>query len=91
MKLWKDAGDAAIMFGIQTLNYGMMVVNYRAVAQANYFWSALSDFLLATFSFFVIKKIAKSDDSWHLWFGYAMGGVAGSLLGIEVSLLIHGH
>ena len=54
MKTWKNIGDAAIMFGIQTLNYGMMVVNYRAVAQANYFWSALSDFLLATFSFFVI-------------------------------------
>ncbi len=91
MKSWKHIRDAMIMFIIQTFNYGMMVVNYRAVAQANYFWSALSDFMLATFSFFVIKKIANSDDSWHLWFGYAMGGVAGSLLGIEISLLIHGH
>jgi len=91
MKSWKPIRDAIIMFVIQTFNYGMMVVNYRAVAQANYFWSALSDFMLATFSFFVIKKIANSDDSWHLWFGYAMGGVAGSLLGIEISLLIHGH
>jgi hypothetical protein len=91
MNSWKHIRDAMIMFIIQTFNYGMMVVNYRAVAQANYFWSALSDFMLATFSFFVIKKIANSDDSWHLWFGYAMGGVAGSLLGIEISLLIHGH
>jgi len=40
---------------------------------------------------YVIKKIAKSDDSWHLWFGYAMGGVAGSILGIKLSLFIHGH
>ncbi len=91
MKLWKDAKDASLMFVIQTLNYGIMVVNYRAVGHANYFWSALSDFMLATFSFFVIKKIAKSDDSWHLWFGYALGGVAGSILGIRLSLFIHGH
>ena len=91
MSSWKYIRDASIMFIIQTLNYGMMVVNYRAVAKADYFWSAFSDFLLASFSFFVIKKIANSDDSWHLWLGYAIGGVAGSLLGIEISLLIHGH
>jgi len=41
MKLWKDAKDASLMFVIQTLNYGIMVVNYRAVGHANYFWSAL--------------------------------------------------
>jgi len=79
------------MFLIQCLNYTLLVVNYRAVAQANYFWSALTDFTIASFSFFVIKKIAKSDDSLHLWLGYALGGLAGSILGIWVSLLIHGH
>lgn len=78
------------MFLIQLISYSLLVVNFRAVAQANYFWSAVTDFTIASFSFFVIKKIAKSDDSIHLWFGYAMGGLAGSILGIWISLQIHG-
>jgi hypothetical protein len=36
--------------------YALLVVNYRAVAQAHYFWSAVSDFIIASFRFFVIKK-----------------------------------
>ena len=80
----------SLLFFAQVINYGLIVVNYRAVAQASYFWSGLSDFVLASFSFFIIKKIAKSEDSWHLWFGYALGGLVGSLVGIYLSLLIHG-
>lgn len=78
------------MFVIQLISYTLLVINFRAVAQADYFWSALTDFTIASFSFFVIKKIAKSDDSIHLWLGYALGGLAGSVLGIWVSLFIHG-
>ncbi len=80
----------SLLFFTQVINYGLIVVNYRAVAQASYFWSGISDFVLASFSFFIIKKIAKSEDSWHLWFGYALGGLVGSLIGIYLSLLIHG-
>jgi len=79
------------MFIIQLVNYSLLVINFRAVAQANYFWSAITDFTIASFSFFVIKKIAKSDDSFHLWLGYALGGLAGSITGIWISLMIHGH
>jgi hypothetical protein len=90
MKVCKDAKDMMLLFVAQVINYGLMVVNYRAVAHASYFWSGLSDFALASFSFFIIKKIAKSEDSWHLWLGYALGGLVGSLLGIWISLQIHG-
>ncbi len=79
------------MFAIQLINYTLLVLNYRAVGHADYFWSALTDFTIASFSFFVIKKIAKSDDSLHLWFGFAMGGLVGSVLGIWLSLVIHGN
>ena len=82
--------DSLIMFVIQLVSYTLLVINYRAVAHANYFWSGLTDFAIASFSFFVIKKIAKSDDSIHLWLGYSLGGLAGSFVGIWVSLLIHG-
>lgn len=87
---WKEAKDMFILFIAQVINYGLLVVNFRAVAQASYFWSGLSDFVLASFSFFIIKKIAKSEDSWHLWLGYALGGLVGSLIGIWISLQIHG-
>jgi hypothetical protein len=88
MRYWKDA---TLLFIIQLVSYTLLVVNYRAVAQANYFWSGITDFAIASFSFFVIKKIAKSDDSFHLWLGYALGGLAGSFVGIWISLMIHGH
>ena len=81
--------DSLLMFVIQLVSYTLLVVNYRAVA--NYFWSAITDFAIASFSFFIIKKIAKSDDSLHLWFGYAMGGLVGSIFGIWLSVLIHGN
>jgi len=77
--------DALILFVLQLTNYTLLVVNYRAVAQAHYFWSAISDFIIASFSFFVIKKIATSENSVHGWLGYALGGLAGSILGIWVS------
>jgi hypothetical protein len=82
--------EASIMFLIQLVNYTLLVVNYRAIAQANYFWSGLTDFTVASFQFFVIKKISKSDDSFHLWLGFSLGGLAGSIVGIWVSMLIHG-
>lgn len=83
--------DALMLFVIQLINYTLLVLNFRAVAHADYFWSGLTDFVIASFGFFVIKKIAKSDDSFHLWLGYALGGLAGSFVGIWLSLQIHGH
>jgi hypothetical protein len=84
----KKIKDALILFIIQIANYGLLVINYRSVAQAHYFWSAISDFACATFSFFVIKKIATSDNTFHGWLGYSLGGVVGSVLGIWISKLM---
>jgi hypothetical protein len=79
-----------IMLGIQTLSYGLLVINYRAVAQAHYIWSALSDFAIATLGYFVIKRIANSDNTLHQWLGYALGGVVGSVFGIWLSKVMLG-
>lgn len=79
------------MFCIQIVSYSLMCINFRAVAAANYPQSLTSDFLIASLSFFVIRKIAKSDDTLHQWIGYALGGVVGSALGIWIStLMLHG-
>lgn len=77
-----------IMFCIQVFSYGMLCINYRAVALANIPLAAITDFVIASFNFFIIKKIAASDDSFHEWLGYALGGVVGSVIGIYYSDLL---
>lgn len=86
MKLNSNLKDFLILFFLQIINYTLLVINYRAVAQAHYVWSGISDFIIASFSFFVIKRIATSDNTWYGWLGYALGGLVGSLIGIWVSL-----
>ena len=81
--------EAATLFIIQIILYGILCVNFRAVAQAEYNVAAISDFAVASLNFFVIRKIAKSEDALHQWLGYVLGSVAGSYLGIYISTLIH--
>lgn len=81
--------EAAALFAIQIVLYGILCINFRAVAQAEYNIAAISDFTVASLNFFVIRKIAKSEDAIHQWAGYVLGSVAGSYLGIYISTLIH--
>jgi len=80
-----------IMFAIQITSYSLLCINYRAVAQAHYFWASISDFAIATLGYFVIKRIATSDNTLHQWLGYALGGVVGSIFGIYLSTVLLGH
>lgn len=82
--------EASLLFIIQLILYGLLCINFRAVALADYHVAALSDFTIASMNFFVIRKIAKSDDAIHQWIGYVLGSVAGSYLGIYVSILLNG-
>jgi hypothetical protein len=86
----KKIKESAIMFAVQVVSYSLLCINYRAVAQAHYFQSAVSDFAIATLGYFVIKRIANSDNSLHQWLGYSMGGVVGSIVGIWLSKVLLG-
>ena len=81
--------EASTLFFIQIALYGLLCINYRAIAQVQYNTAALSDFIIASFNFFIIRKIAKSEDALHQWLGYVLGSVVGSYLGIYISTLIH--
>jgi len=81
--------EASILFFIQIALYGLLCINYRAIAQVQYNTAAVSDFMIASLNFFIIRKIAKSEDALHQWLGYVLGSVAGSYLGIYISTLIH--
>jgi len=78
--------EVLILCLIQILLYGILCINFRAVASAEYHKAALTDFLIASLNFFVIKKIASSTDAIHQWIGYVLGSIIGSYLGIYLSV-----
>ena len=80
--------EALTLFAIQIVSYSLLCINFRAVASTEYHQAALTDFMLASLSFFVIRKIARSEDALHQWIGYVAGSVAGSYLGIWLSVVI---
>jgi len=50
--------EASVLFLIQVLSYTIWCINFRAVADAHYHTAAMSDFMIASINFFVIRKIA---------------------------------
>jgi membrane protease subunit (stomatin/prohibitin family) len=86
----KDIQDAFILFGAQMLSFAIITINYRAVAQASYIWSITTDLVIASLSYFVVKRIAKSKNSICQWAGFAIGSAIGTAIGIFVSLHILG-
>ena len=87
----KDIKDTFILFFAQMLSFAIITINYRAVAQANYLLSVLSDVVVAGLSYFVVRKIAKSKDSIAQWIGFTIGSASGTAIGIFVSIIILGH
>ena len=86
----KEKIKEAVTLGvIQIVLYSILCINFRAVAQAHYHEAALTDFLVASMNFFVIRKIAQSTDAFHQWVGYVSGSVIGSYLGIYLSVLLN--
>jgi hypothetical protein len=81
--------EAAILGIIQIVLYSILCINFRAVANAHYHEAALTDFLVASMNFFIIKKIAQSTDALHQWIGYVTGSVIGSYLGIYLSVILN--
>ncbi len=81
--------EAVILGAIQIVLYSILCINFRAVAQAHYHEAALTDFLIASINFFVIRKIAQSTDALHQWVGYVTGSVIGAYIGIYLSVLLN--
>ena len=86
----KDIKDSFILFFAQMLSFAIITINYRAVNQANYLWSILSDIIIAGLSYFVVRRIVKSKDSLSQWLGFTIGSAIGTAIGIFVSIIILG-
>ncbi len=67
---------------LQTVSYALITYNYRSIAHDRLAFALLTDGVYASFNFFVIRKIAKSDDSIVSWFGYVVGSLIGTSIGM---------
>lgn len=86
----KDIRDSLILFLAQMISFAVISINYRAVAQASYLWSVVTDIVIASLSYFVVRKIAKSKESVCQWAGFAIGSAVGTIIGIWASIHILG-
>jgi hypothetical protein len=84
----KETKESITLFIVQTVLFSVLCVNFRAIAFAHYHTAVISDFIVASLQFFVIKRIADSDSSVSHWAGYTFGSVAGSYLGIYISTIL---
>ena len=83
--------DAVILGILQFLNWAICTISWRAVAQANFLASVITDTTLASLQFFVLRKIAKSEATTLVpWIGYTVGGVLGTVVGLQLSLILLG-
>jgi hypothetical protein len=74
----------ATFFAIQFVQYLIVTVNMRAVSAGKYRWTAITDFAIAGLGFVLIQRVAETHSA-GAWLGYALGGVAGSQVGIWLS------
>jgi hypothetical protein len=86
-------GRFSYYFCMQFVSYALLVANGRAYVQGSYGWTALTDSLIATQNFLVIRRMAKeSDDELHglSMLGYILGGTLGSVTSIFVTKILYG-
>ena len=87
----RSSRDAATLFLLQFVQYCVVCVSYRALAQANTTVCVGVDFVYAALQFGVLRKVHQCGDHWTAWLAYALGSAAGTISGIVVSLKILGH
>lgn len=89
MKMSPENKGFWVFFSAQTGLYCVMCVNMRAVAQADYVWSLVSDLAIASMNFLVIRRIAAEGSNGHKgMLGYVLGSLTGTSLGIWISTQI---
>jgi hypothetical protein len=75
----------SLFFLLQFLMFLLITVNYRAIAQARYGWTVITDVLISAAQFWIIRKVGSSAEDFLAWSGFVCGGAAGSSLGIYLS------
>lgn len=76
MKNWRNA---AMLFLLMGVNYGLITFGLRMVAKGSYAGVAISDALIAWWGFSIVQRISKAETLLEKIL-YTAGGVTGSLL-----------
>lgn len=78
--------DFLLFFTLQALSYCIVTINFRAVAHGNLAVALLTDAFNASFSFFIIRRIAraKNEESYIGWLGYLCGSLLGTTAGMYI-------
>jgi hypothetical protein len=84
-KFKTQAKGFALFFVIQMSSYFLVTINQRGVVTYDYTSVIITDVMIASLGYFVIKKIASSTDAIHQWAGYVSGGVTGSVIALWLS------
>ena len=74
-----------LFFALQFLLYLLVTVNFRAIAQARYGWTVLTDTLISAAQFWIIRKVGSSAEDVVALSGFVCGGPMGSSAGIYLS------
>ena len=77
-----------LFFVLQFILYLLVTVNFRAIAQARYGWTILTDTLISAAQFWIIRKVGGSAESLIALGGFVCGGAIGSLAGIYLSKIV---
>lgn len=83
--------NALVLFSVQLFNYAAVAIYTRFVSQADYLRSCSLDAVFALVNFFVIKRIATSDNDWISIVAYVVGSSLGTFIGIWTTLKMVGH
>ena len=91
-KRWPNIKAFCLMFAIQFIQYCICSISYRAMAQARYGATFVTDVVFGLNSFFIVKKIAQEEKETQTAaaFGYTLGGALGSLLAIWLTKRMFG-
>jgi hypothetical protein len=73
-----------LFFALMTVQYALVSINTRMVAQARYVGIAWSDAAICLLSFTLIRSVG-ADDTVTAQAGYCAGGVVGGVLGTWLS------
>jgi hypothetical protein len=70
-----------IMMGVQFVSYCNLTINYRAIAHEQYVAALFTDGAASAISYFIVRKINRTDSKWAMW-GMIIGGGVASTVGI---------
>lgn len=77
----KRAAVTALLMFIQ---FGLVTLNFRYIAQGHYLGAVLTDILIASLGWSLLKRVASADTTSER-IGYVIGAALGSPLGIYLT------